>query len=108
MLADVRGQKCTIEVDERIRLQHAKMHSAGHLLDVAVASIPGLDEYTRTDERLSRRRQGRLRRIQRQRTDVIGIEGDDEKLMKLMNENLEKVNREKRYHQNGILSLRGR
>ena len=49
------------------------------------------DEYTRTDERFHAY-QGRLRRIQRQITGRLsGIEGDDEKLMKLMNENLEKL-----------------
>ena len=70
-LANVRGQKCTIEVDERIRLQHAKMHSAGHLLDVAVASIPGLETNILVPTKGSHGAKDALRRIQRQRTDVI-------------------------------------
>ncbi len=90
-LANVRGQKCTIEVDERIRLQHAKMHSAGHLLDVAVASIPGLETNILVPTKGSHGVKDAYVEYKGNARTLSGIEGDDEKLMKLMNENLEKL-----------------
>ena len=86
---EMKGKTCSIEIDENVRMAHAKMHTAGHLLDVAVALIPGLEKLVATkgshgvaDAYVEYKGNART---------FSGIEDDDEKLIRLMNEHLEKL-----------------
>ena len=86
---EMKGKPCSIEIDENVRMAHAKMHTAGHLLDVAVALIPGLEKLVATkgshgvaDAYVEYKGNART---------FSGIEDDDEKLIRLINEHLEKL-----------------
>ncbi|CAL6330248.1 unnamed protein product [Bathycoccus prasinos] len=86
---EMKGKPCSIEIDENVRMAHAKMHTAGHLLDVAVALIPGLEKLVATkgshgvaDAYVECKGNART---------FSGIEDDDEKLIRLINEHLEKL-----------------
>ncbi|CAL6332256.1 unnamed protein product [Bathycoccus prasinos] len=86
---EMKGKTCSIEIDETVRMAHAKMHTAGHLLDVAVARVPGLEKLVATkgshgvaDAYVEYKGNART---------FSGIEDDDEKLIRLINEHLEKL-----------------
>jgi Ser-tRNA(Ala) deacylase AlaX len=86
----LRGKKCTIAIDEQVRMQHAKMHSAGHLLDVAVASVPGLETEKLVPTKGSHGIEEAYVEYKGNARTLSGID-DDEKLIKMINDNLDKL-----------------
>jgi Ser-tRNA(Ala) deacylase AlaX len=86
----LRGKKCTIAIDEQVRMQHAKMHSAGHLLDVAVASVPGLETEKLVPTKGSHGIEEAYVEYKGNARTLSGID-DDEKLIKIINDNLYKL-----------------
>jgi Ser-tRNA(Ala) deacylase AlaX len=86
----LRSKKCTIVIDEQVRMQHAKTHSAGHLLDVAVASVPGLETEKLVPTKGSHGIEEAYVEYKGNARTLSGIE-DDEKLIKMINDNLYKL-----------------
>jgi len=86
---EMKGKTCSIEIDENVRMAHAKMHTAGHLLDVAVARVPGLEKLVATKG--SHGAADAYVEYKGNARTFSGIEDDDEKLIRLMNEHLEKL-----------------
>ena len=90
LVDSLRGKKCTIVIDEQVRMQHAKMHSAGHLLDVAVASVPGLETEKLVPTKGSHGIEEAYVEYKGNARTLSGID-DDEKLIKMINDNLDKL-----------------
>jgi len=71
-------------------VQHARMHSAGHLLDVAVASVPGLETEKLVPTKGSHGIEEAYVEYKGNARTLSGID-DDEKLIKMINDNLDKL-----------------